>query len=141
MITYNLENIVNYAQLNSDVYDVFYQKDLDFLGVLIFIYHKNNCIVEFENDNLNFLHNYMNGLVIQILPSNKYKLLICPEESRENYIYIYRYSEDGFISNSKDNNFKDDILDIIKDIKGYKNFKFLINTKADHQFLSLIKYY
>ena len=55
MITYNLENIVNYAQLNSDVYDVFYQKDLDFLGVLIFIYHKNNCIVEFENENLNFL--------------------------------------------------------------------------------------
>ena len=137
MITYNLKDIIEYVDNNKDKYEVFYEKDLEFLGVLIFIYYKTN-LVDIGDEKYIF-HKFMNGLVIHVSPSEKYKMLICPDGPSNDFIYIYRYSKDGIISNHRDNKNNKQIKDIIKNIKKNKHFKFYINSMDNT--ISLINYY
>jgi len=141
MVTFNLKDIIDFAVENQEIYNVYFQKELNMLGVLVFIYHKTSLDIDYENYNLNQLHKYMNGLVIQSLPSDNYKLLICPDEYDENFIYVYKYDIDKFISNYTDNNFDKEISEKIKDYKDYKNFKFVIESTDQDEYLSLVKYY
>ena len=137
MITYNLKDIIEYVDNNKDKYEVFYEKDLELLGVLIFIYYKTN-LVDITDEKYIF-HKFMNGLVIHSSPSEKYKILICPDGPSNDFIYIYRYSKDCIISNHRDNKNNKQIKDIIKNIKGPKHFKFYINSMDNT--ISLINYY
>lgn len=65
MVTFNLKDIIDFAVENQEIYNVYFQKELNMLGVLVFIYHKTSLDIDYENYNLNQLHKYMNGLVIQ----------------------------------------------------------------------------
>jgi len=141
MITFNLKDLIDFAVENQEIYNVYFQKELNMLGVLVFIYHKTSLDIDYENYNLNQIHKFMNGLVIQSLPSGSYELLICPEEPDDNFIYAYKYENNNFISNHTDNNFDKEISEKIKQYKDYKNFKFIIESTDQDEYLSLVKYY
>lgn len=141
MVTFNLKNIIDFAVENPEIYNVYFQKEYDMLGVLVFIYHKTSLDIDYENYNLNQLHKYMNGLVIQSLPSENYKLLICPDDSDNNFIYVYKYEADKFITNHTDNKFNKEISEKIINLHDFKNFKFKIESTDQDEYLSLIKYY
>ena len=140
MITFNLKDLIDFAVENQEIYNVYFQKELNMLGVLVFIYHKT-FEIDYGDYNLNQIHKFMNGLVIQSLPSGSYELLICPEEPDDNFIYAYRYENNNFISNHTDNNFDKEISEKIKQYKDYKNFKFIIESTDQDEYLSLVKYY
>lgn len=141
MVTFNLKNIIDFAVENPEIYNVYFQKEYDMLGVLVFIYHKTSLDIDYENYNLNQLHKYMNGLVIQSLPSENYKLLICPDDSDNNFIYVYKYEANKFITNHTDNKFNKEISEKIINLHDFKNFKFKIESTDQDEYLSLIKYY
>ena len=141
MVTFNLKDLIDFAVENQEIYNVYFQKELNMLGVLVFIYHKTSLDIDYENYNLNQIHKFMNGLVIQSLPSGSYELLICPEEPDDNFIYAYKYENNNFISNHTDNNFDEEISEKIKQYKDYKNFKFIIESTDQDEYLSLVKYY
>lgn len=141
MVTFNLKNIIDFAVENPEIYNVYFQKEYDMLGVLVFIYHKTSLDIDYENCNLNQLHKYMNGLVIQSLPSENYKLLICPDDSDNNFIYVYKYEANKFITNHTDNKFNKEISEKIINLHDFKNFKFKIESTDQDEYLSLIKYY
>ena len=138
MITFNLKDLIDFAVENQDIYNVYFQKEINMLGVLVFIYHKEKNEVDYNDFNLNQIHKYMNGIVIQSLPSGTYKLLICPEENKNNFIYVYKHENNDIITNHTDNNFDEEIRMSISNLKKYTNFKFEINQNNS---LSLVKYY
>ena len=127
MITYDLKDVVDYVEKNKDIYDIFYEKNLNLFGVLIYIYHKENIEnYEKENMHLYFIHKYLNGLVIHSTPSDEYELVICPDDTNNNFIYARKF-DDIIVTNYKTKDYDDRIKKIVNNFN-YNNFKFEISN-------------
>ena len=141
MVTFNLKDIIDFAVENHKIYTVYFEKEYNMLGVIVFIYHKKLLNIDYGDYNLNQLHKYMNGLVIQSFPSDKYKLLICPDDPDNNFIYVYKYEANKFITNHTDSKFNKEISEKIINFYDFTNFKFKIESSNQDECLSLVKYY
>ena len=113
MISKTLKKVIDYVINNPEIYNIYFEKKLDFLGVFIYIYHKNDNINKnIENGEL---HEYLNGIVIHNNSSDFHKLVIFPNESNNKYICATRFKING-------------VSQIVTNAKSLSNEKLIINN-------------